>query len=139
LLGANPSAGDLTKALAGAAKGGHAALCRSLLAAGAPVNGRNGRHQSTPLMYAAMSGSHETIAILIEHGANAAEQNQYGSTALHLAVKNDCTRETIALLLKAGASDLAETPNQAHETPLSIALAKGRDEIVQLLRDNSIF
>ena len=54
LLGPSPGADELVKALAGAAKGGHAALCRRLLAAGAPVDGA----------IALVKGSDETIELL---------------------------------------------------------------------------
>jgi ankyrin repeat protein len=59
LLSEDPSPDDLTKALAGAAKGGHAALCRRLLEAGASVNDAVSGDQSTPLMHALKSGSPE--------------------------------------------------------------------------------
>jgi len=52
LLGEEPSTDDLALALAGAAKGGHAALCQRLLTRGAEVNGAAGRDRSTPLLYA---------------------------------------------------------------------------------------
>ncbi|GEM_PF-1435731 len=69
LLGENLSAEDLTKALAGAAKGGHAALCRRLIEAGALVNKAVGGDENTPLAYALKSGSSETIEILKRYGA----------------------------------------------------------------------
>src|SRR5258707_1079814 len=53
LLDASPEPDKFTKALAGAAKSGHIALCRRLIAAGAPVNDATGPQQTTPLMYAA--------------------------------------------------------------------------------------
>ena len=67
LLGEKPTQDNLLRALAGAAKGGHAALCRRLLEAGAPVSGTVGDDNSTPLSYALKSGSPETVAILKEH------------------------------------------------------------------------
>jgi ankyrin repeat protein len=134
LLGANPGPDELTKALAGAAKGGHTALCRSLLAAGAPVNGAAGPHQITPLMYAASSASLETVALLLESGADIAAKNGNGSTALHLAIRNDASLETIDFLLQSGASTQIETPNDFDYTPIRIAREKGSQEIVQLLR-----
>jgi ankyrin repeat protein len=68
-MGENLSAEDLTKALAGAAKGGHAALCRRLIEAGALVNKAVGGDENTPLAYALKSGSSETIEILKRYGA----------------------------------------------------------------------
>jgi hypothetical protein len=87
LLGANPAAEQLTRALAGAAKGGHAALCRDLLARGAPVNGKAGWRQSTPLMYAAASGSLETVELLLSSGADVKAKNVNDATALGIAIE----------------------------------------------------
>jgi len=61
LLGSIPGAESLSNALAGAAKGGHVALCRHLLETGAPVNGRSGPHSVTPLMLAAAAGARHTV------------------------------------------------------------------------------
>jgi ankyrin repeat protein len=69
LLGENPDPDNLLRALAGAAKGGHAALCCRLLEAGAPVTGTLAGDNNTPLSYALKSGSPETVAVLKEHGA----------------------------------------------------------------------
>jgi ankyrin repeat protein len=69
LLGEKPDADNLVRALAGAAKGGHAALCRRLLEAGAPVSGTFAGDDETPLSYALKSGSPGTVAILKERGA----------------------------------------------------------------------
>jgi ankyrin repeat protein len=68
-LSKNPDAGNLLWALAGAAKGGHAAFCRRLLEAGAPATGTPAGDSNTPLMYALKSGSPETVAVLKEYGA----------------------------------------------------------------------
>ena len=77
LLGATPGAGELTLALAGAAKGGHVELCRRLLAAGAPANGVTGPHEATALMCAAGSGAHDVVALLLEHGAHSGEAEHH--------------------------------------------------------------
>jgi ankyrin repeat protein len=69
LFGEKADPDNLLRALAGAAKGGHAALCRRLLEAGAPVTGTLGGDKNTPLSYALKSGSRETVAVLKEHGA----------------------------------------------------------------------
>jgi ankyrin repeat protein len=69
LLSENPEPDGLLRALAGAAKGGHAALCRRLLEAGAPATGTLADDNNTPLSYALKSGSPETVAVLKEHGA----------------------------------------------------------------------
>jgi hypothetical protein len=69
LLNENPGPDNLTRALAGAAKGGHAALCRRLLEAGALAAGTVAGDNNTPLMYALKANSPETVAVLKEYGA----------------------------------------------------------------------
>jgi ankyrin repeat protein len=135
LLGTSPGPAELIKALAGAAKGGHVALCRKLLAAGAPVNGAIGPHQLTPLMCAASSASHQAIALLLESGADIAAKNRNGSTVLHLAISSSANLETVDLLLRSGASTQIETPNNFGYTPLGIARERQSQEIVRLLRE----
>jgi ankyrin repeat protein len=58
-----------------------------LLEAGAPVNGSVAPEQITPLMYAASSGSYETVALLLEQGADMAAKAAHGSTALDIALE----------------------------------------------------
>jgi ankyrin repeat protein len=135
LLGESPAPDELTKALAGAAKGGHVALCRRLLEAGASVNGSTGTDRATPLMCAAASGSHEIVALLLEHGADVAAKNVNESTALHMAIAFGASLETIHLLLRSGAGALIDTANKFGYTPLRGAIEKGRKDIVQLLRE----
>jgi ankyrin repeat protein len=69
LLGRSPDSDNLLRALAGAAKAGHAALCRRLLEAGAPVSRTLGNDHNTPLAYALKSGSAETVSVLKKYGA----------------------------------------------------------------------
>ena len=68
-LGEKPDPDSLVRALAGAAKGGHPALCRRLLQAGAPVSATFEGDNCTSLDYAVKSGSPETVAVLKEFGA----------------------------------------------------------------------
>jgi hypothetical protein len=134
LLGESPAPAELTNALAGATKGGHSALCRRLLKAGAPVNGATGPDRVTPLMCAVSSSSYETVEVLLEHGADVAAKNVNGSTALHMAIARNASLETIRLLLRSGASAQIETSNEFGYTPLRIALERGGEEVVHLLR-----
>jgi ankyrin repeat protein len=135
LLGGAPGPGDLNNALAGAAKGGHAALCRRLLDGGASVNITTGADHVTPLMRAACSGSHETIELLLKAGADVLAKNANGTTALHMAVWYGAESRTIELLLRSGASPQIEAANNHGYTPLAMAQEKGREEIVRLLRE----
>ena len=69
LLAQDSSPETLARALAGAAKGGHASLCQRIIAAGARVNDAVDHDQNTALKYALESGSAETIALLERHAA----------------------------------------------------------------------
>jgi ankyrin repeat protein len=135
LLGANPRAEDLSLALAGAARGGHASLCRRLIERGAAVDGAAGRDRNTPLIHAAMSGSQETVAALLELGADVAAENGHGTTALHMAVWYGAELKTIEVLLRNGGGAVIEAKNEFGYTPLSIAMEKGREDVVERLRE----
>ena len=141
LLGDNPSADTLAHALAGAAKGGHSALCRGLMARGASVNGVAGRDQSTPLMYAlrgsAAPASGEIVRLLIEAGADVGVKNRYGTLALHVVVWSGASLDTVRLLLRSGSSTHIDIKNQFDYTPAGIAEEKGRHDLVALFRANA--
>jgi ankyrin repeat protein len=64
LLGQNPDPEALNKALAGAAKGGHQALCQRLLRTGARVNEPVDADGNTPLKYALKFATPETVTLL---------------------------------------------------------------------------
>jgi len=66
------------------ADGGHAAIAKALVRAGADVNARQ-RHGWTPLHGAADSGDRETVHLLLEHGADPAAIHDGGKTALEIA------------------------------------------------------
>jgi ankyrin repeat protein len=130
LLGERPSADQLALALGGAAKGGHLALCRPLLARGADVNRVAGQRQSTPLMYAldgsAAPDSATVVALLLNEGADVGIGNRHGTLALHVAVWSGASGETIQRLLKAGATAHVDVANEFGFTPRNIAVKKGR-------------
>ena len=139
LLGDAPSADQLSLALAGAAKGGHTALCRRLLAMGAPVNGATGHDRLTPLMRAlagsSASGSAETVALLLAGGADVNLRNIHGTLALHFAVGHGAAVETIRLLLQSGAGAHVHAENNHGYTPLRVAVERGREDAAALLRE----
>jgi ankyrin repeat protein len=139
LLGERPSADDVALALAGAAKGGHEALCRRLLAGGADVNSVTGHDRSTPLMHALKGSSAphsaETVALLIEDGADVGVKNRNGTFALHMAVWWGASPDTIRLLLRSGTAAHIHTKNEFGYTPTGIAAENGRAEIAALFRE----
>ena len=94
-------------ALGAAIDGGHIDAFRTLLNAGANVNGaplagpsRSGNH--TSLMTAAASGNIQFINILLDSGADLYARNYMGRTALSIAVGQH-QLETIKVLLTKGA------------------------------------
>jgi len=139
LIGDEPVADRLALALAGAAKGGHAALCRGLLARGAGVNSVAGRDQSTALMHALRGSSSATSAeiarLLIDAGADVGARNRFGTGALHVAVWCGASFDTIRLLLRSGASTHIDIKNDFGYSPASIAAEKGREDVVALFRE----
>jgi ankyrin repeat protein len=138
LLGDPPSTETLTLALGGAAKGGHAALCGTLLALGANINSTTGRDHLTPLMQALMgssaAGSSETVAVLLQAGADIGVQNRHGTLALHLAVGRDASLDTIRLLLASGADAHVDRANNHGYTPSSLSRERGRSDVLDLFR-----
>ena len=139
LLGEEPSADDLALALAGAATGGHAALCQRFLTRGAVVNSVAGRNQSTPLMHAlrgsAAPASAEIVRLLIDAGADVGVKNRYGTLALHVAVWCGASLDTIRLLLRSGAATHVDIKNEFGYTPATIAAEKDRQDVAALFRE----
>jgi ankyrin repeat protein len=139
LLGEEPVADRLALALAGAARGGHEALCRRLLAFGAAVNGATGRDRLTPLMQAltgsSAPGSPGTVAVLLAQGADVGIRNSNGTLALHMSVGHGASLDTIRLLLQSGAAAHVNAANDFGYTPLRVAAERGREDAAALLRE----
>ncbi|MEO8097045.1 MAG: ankyrin repeat domain-containing protein [Acidobacteriota bacterium] len=135
MLGEQPTEESLALALAGAAKGGHLAICRGLLDAGAPVNRPVGPDHETAVMRAVAGPSHAVAALLIERGANLAMRHRNGATALHLAIGYKGSIETIRLLLESGAAAFLDDAKNGQEmTPLQVAEETGREDVASLLK-----
>ena len=139
LLGEQPSTAGLALALGGAAKGGHAGLCRLLLGRSADPNSVAGDDRSTPLMQAlkgsSAPGSSATVELLLNTGADVAIRNRHGTLALHMAVWYGASVETIRLLLGAGAAAHINMTNEFGYTPAGIAAERGRTELTALFRE----
>ena len=67
---------------------GHAELARYLIAQGAEVNARS-PNGTTPLMLAAREGREEMIKTLLEAGGDPKSKNEWGDTALTMAMRYD--------------------------------------------------
>jgi ankyrin repeat protein len=143
LLGERPSPDQLAMALGGAAKGGHAQLCRVLLARGADVNGPSGQDRETPLIHAVKGAStlgspgSAIVELLLNEGADVGARNRHGTRALHMAAWFGAHVETVRLLLRAGASADIDTENDHGRTPRKLAADRGHQAIVALFREFS--
>jgi hypothetical protein len=110
-----------------AAAGHGAGAARALVAAGADVAARN-RRGAAPLHYAAdgapgtrhwdPAAQAETVAVLLQAGADPDATDNSGVTALHRAVRTRCAAAVAALL--DGGADPAR-PNRNGSTPLLLA------------------
>ena len=73
-----------------------------LIERGANIEMSDPRHHKTALIWAAETGSPDTVKILLAHGADVMRQDDYGSSALHYASAN-ARLETVQALLEKGA------------------------------------
>jgi len=122
---------------------GLTAYTERLLHRGADLNVGD-QHKRTPIIYAAMEGRHQTLKVLIEHGARVAEVDVRGLAPIHhAAIRNKPA--SLRVLLNFGASPLAgksaEDPQYvAHcgkstvgETPLTYVCRYGHVEALKEL------
>jgi len=106
-------------------------MAEALLKADASANVAN-RVGATPLLLAALNGSSNMIALLLEHGADAnARLTQTGDTVLMLAARTGLPA-AVGVLLDAGAQVNARE-NWGQATALMWAVAEGHDEVVGML------
>jgi len=105
------------------------------LQAGLDVDARD-RYGQTGLMLAAMHGERLSAAWLLQHGASLDHTAKYRLSALMLAVLHG-QREIALMLLEAGADPTLQgsgAPGFAGKTALDLAVQRGDDELVGLLR-----
>lgn len=130
LAAAAPAAGaDDLRLVEAVKRGGDAAVIRSLIAAGAPVNAVEG-DGATALAWAAHRDDVTAAGLLLRAGANPKLANAYGVTPLALACVNR-SAAMVRTLLDAGAD-----PNQTQwtgETALHRCARTGSVETVRLL------
>ncbi len=119
-------------ALAIALQNAKAKAAQVLLDAGADVNAPVAKGGYTPLMLAAISGSQELAASLIQRGAKVNAANPGGVTALMIAVAGN-RAGMVGLLLKSGADVSARSEDG--RTALSIAQANNSDAIIKILQE----
>jgi ankyrin repeat protein len=105
---------------------------RDLLARGADPDARDGDGR-TPIFSAVLGGSLALLGLLLESKANVNARDAHGWTALHVAAE-EVLPEMASLLLARGAD--ANAADDEGATPLwrAVFSARGRYEVVRLLR-----
>ena len=119
--------------LLAAAQAQNRPLAARALAAGAPVDTRDGDGWSA-LMFAAAAGDAEMLRLLLRAKADSNQRTNDGQTPLFAAVFSGKT-EAVRALLQAGARVDAALPNG--KTALMLAREAGRQDLVGLLQSGS--
>lgn len=128
----NAKQGGITALMEASRRGKtHREIAAALIQAGAEINAQD-PYGVTPLSFAAISGSLETIQRLLKSGANVKAKDVDGRTALieTLTTENDLPPETIEELIQAGSE--VNVRIYGGLTPLMIAAA-GNSRILKAL------
>lgn len=128
----NAKQGGITALMEASRRGKtHREIAAALIQAGAEINAQD-PYGVTPLSFAAISGSLETIQRLLKSGANVKAKDVDGRTALieTLTTENDLPPETIEELIQAGSE--VNVRIYGGLTPLMIAAA-GNTRILKAL------
>ena len=88
-------------------------------------------HRETPLVFACLSGSMQSVRLLLEAGADTERINADGATALFMASQKG--RPEIVRVLLEAAADVDKANRRT--TPLQTASLSGHVEVVRLLLD----
>jgi ankyrin repeat protein len=118
-----------------AAYKGYAEIVRMLLEAGADVAAVDPGMKATALHAASYAGRTEAAKLLIAHKIDIDAQGPYnGYTALHDAIWQNRI-DTAKVLIDAGAN--LNVKSNDGQTPLELASAKRRKEIIALIREKT--
>jgi ankyrin repeat protein len=130
----------LDEALVWASKSNRLAVLERLVRAGARPNADP--YRGTPLIWAAVRNHVETVAWLLDHGADINQKATFGGathghgiTALHMAAQSGCM-PVVKLLVERGA-DLALKDDLYHSTAIGAAEYFGQDAVRDYLRSVS--
>jgi len=114
---------------------GHAEITGLLLEADADVTAVDPGMKATALHAAAYAGRTEPAKLLIEYGVDVDAQGPYnGYTALHDAIWQNNV-DTARLIVEAGAN--LTLRNHEGQTPLEMARARGRKQIVAIIEQQA--
>jgi ankyrin repeat protein len=128
----NTKQGGITALMEASRRGKtHHEVAAALIQAGAEIDVQD-PYGVTPLLFAAISGSPETIRMLLRSGANVKAKDVGGRTALieALTTENDLPPETIEELIRAGSE--VNVRIYGGLTPLMIA-ASGNSRILRAI------
>ena len=114
-----------------AADKGQLEVVKLLLARGTDVNLRETGYNRTPLHLAAGSGRLEVCELLLSKGADLSAREKDNETPIYYATAGGSI-ETIRLLMSKGA-DIDDRQSSAGNTPLSLAITRGRAEAALFL------
>ena len=103
-----------------AALHGNAEVCRSILRAGANVNLKNQPNLLTALHEAVIGGSRDCVEVLLEFGANEAQLDRLGNSALHLASETGDISCASLLMRSRESAKVLIHQNKAGKTPLDV-------------------
>lgn len=130
-------------ALHAAAESGNADLVRVLVEGEAAV-GLQDAEGCSPLHLACVEGNKEVVEILLENDANPMQRDNNGCTALHLLAFHG-NSELVAPLIdnlreyydgnETRFLSAINTADDDGDTPLSLAVEHGHDEVAEILRD----
>ncbi len=125
--GANPDLAQVSglTPLMIAARTGNANLVETLLASGAAVNASVRKTGHTALMWAIGEGHHESVRLLVAHGADVDARAQTGFTPLLFAARSGDI-DSAGLLLAAGADVNRTGSDGTHALPLAILYLQDR-------------
>ena len=112
-----------------AAWNGRAGEVRQLLAAGADIEERGGKTESTPLLAAAESGHEGAVRLLLSNGADASAADNFGATPLHVVTHV----EALARLLLAHGADVSAKTHEGR-TPEDVAMARSQFGVAAIVR-----
>ena len=116
-----------------AARGGHEAVVKALLATGKAAANAEDRDRRTPLLWAAQGGHEGVVKALLATGTVAADaKDRDGRTPLSWAARNG-HEAVVKLLLAKDGVDLDSKDTIYGQTPLSWAARNGHEAMVKLL------
>jgi len=75
-------------------------------------------NKQTPLCYAVGSNHPDCIRILLDHGADPNQVQNWGNSVMHIAASSGCSRDVFAMLIEAGGDVNAK--NDEGETVLQV-------------------